>query len=520
MHKIGFEIETLAPVIISSASNSTVMTSTHSEISGSIIRGVLAKKYISEKNLRTPYLDEDFKKFFYGDLKFLSATPKILQDRSFILPLSLQSGKKGTDDENKILDLLSEQEIPQGYKSFRGYGIVDGEKIVKGAVKKNISLHMSRNLGNERLSGKSAEGHIYNYESLDAGQIFCGEIIGNQSELEKFAETLNLKNNSADIFIGKSRFTQYGRCKITFGDVEKINLPSPEEKIFLRLESPLISEEDYFIDAKKILQKEVVEELNKVFGENICSIGKIFASAVEVENFVTHWAMKRPRVLALAAGTVFELKLSKTLDGKNFELLAEKIFSGFGIRTEEGFGQARFWTAKNFTHEEIRNREPAKPEKFFEMTLKTAEKIFLAHCLEQIRIYAYDDAEKLKLRGEHLTHFFSRMDSILSNANSSDDVQKSFQTQIKSEIRGGSLFETNLKDLRMTNGQTFFDVLTGNADFPRSVEDLKEDLKFGDLLEELGINLDFMRKKLFAEYLQNYFRFARKLSAKGGDDDE
>lgn len=521
MHTISFEIETLSPVVISSASNSTVMTSTHSEIGGAIIRGVLAKKYISEKNLKTPYLDEEFKKFFYGDLKFLSATPKIFNRRSFILPLSLQSGKKGTPDENKISDLLNDGEIPKGYKNFRGFGIVDGKKIFKTDVKKNISLHMSRNLANERLSGKSEEGHIYNYESIDAGQKFCGEIIGKENNLKKFVETLNLKNNSMKIFVGKSRFTQYGKCKISFGDVEEIILPPAREKIFLRLESPLISEEDYFIDAEKILQKEIVDVLNETFGENIFTLGKIFASAVEVENFVTHWSMKRPRVLALAAGTVFELQVSKILYAENFKILAEKIFSAFGIRTEEGFGQLRFWQAEEvLTSEKIKNPEPQKPKNFSKKTLEIAEKILSTRCLEQVRIYAHDDAKKLKLRGENLTHFFSRLDSILSSFSNSDDVQKNFQLQLESEIRGGSLFETNLKNLRMINGQTFFDVLTGRANLPRSVEDLKKDLNFGELLQELNLNLDFVQKKFFAEYLKNYFRFARKFSAKGGDENE
>lgn len=522
MQKISFEIETLAPIVISSASNSTVMTSTHSEISGSIIRGVLAKKYIAEKNLQMPYLDADFKKIFYGKLNFLSATPKILNQRSFILPLSLQSGKKGTDDANKILDLLTEKNIPQGYKNFRGYGIVADKKIFKSEVKKNISLHMSRNLQNERLSGKSEEGHIYNYESLDSGQKFCGEIIGDDIELQKLVETLNLKNNSAEIFVGKSRFTQYGKCKITFGDIEKINLSAPvHEKIYLRLESPLVSVEDYFIDAEKILQIEVVEVLNKIFGENIFTLGKIFASAVEVENFVTHWSMKRPRTMALAAGTVFELKFEKKLSADEFKILAEKIYSGFGIRTEEGFGQTRFWQIEDFlTYSEIEKVETAKPENFSSDTIKIAKKILLSRCLEQVRIYAYADAKNLKLRGENLTHFFSRLDSILNSFENSADIQKNFQLQLKSEIRGGSLFETNLKNLRMVNGQSFFDVLTGRAELPRSVEDLKKDLNFGNLFEELGINFDFVQEKFFAEYLKNYFRFARKFAAKGGDENE
>ena len=521
MHKISFEIETLAPVVISSASNSTVMTSTHSEIGGAIIRGVLAKKFISEKNLKTPYLDAEFKKFFYGDLKFLSATPKILNRRSFILPLSLQSGKKGTEDENKILDLLSDKEPPRGYKSFRGYGIIDEKEIFRTDVKKNISLHMSRNLENERLSGKSEEGHIYNYESIDAGQKFCGEILGKENDLKKFVEILNLKNNSMKIFVGKSRFTQYGKCKISFGDVEEIILPQAREKIFLRLESPLISEEDYFIDAEKILRKEIVDVLNKTFDENIFSLGKIFASAVEVENFLTHWSMKRPRVLALSAGTVFELHVSKILYAENFKILAEKIFAGFGMRTEEGFGQARFWQVEDvLTYGKIEKSEIVKPKNFSKKTLEIAEKILLARCLEQIRIYAHDDAEKLKLRGENLTHFFSRLDSILSSFSNSADVQKNFQLQLESEIRGGSLFETNLKNLQMINGQSFYDVLTGRANLPRSAEDLKKNLNFGELLQELNLNLDFVQKKFFAEYLKNYFRFARKFSAKGGDKNE
>jgi len=506
MHKISFEIETLSPVIISSA-NTAVMTSTHSEISGSAIRGALAKKFIAEKNLQAPHLDQDFKKFFYGDLNFLSATPKILNQRSFVLPLSLQSGKKGTADENKISDLLKAEEVPQGYKSFRGYGVSVDDKIFKADVKKNISLHMSRSLENERLSGKSEEGHIFNYESIDAGQIFCGEIIGSEIELQQLADALNF-DISQVIFLGKSRATQYGKCKITFGDVEKINLPTAEGTVFLRLDSPLISTADYFIDAEKVLQAEVVDILNNLAGKNIFTLGKVFSACVEVEK------KYQPKVLALAAGTVFEIKLAEAF---NF---AEKIYSGFGVRNEEGFGQARFWQAENFTHEKLNDTEPVKPEKFSAETVEIAKKILLARCLEQVRIYAYDDAEKLKLRGEHLTHFFSRLDNILSSFENQADAKKNFQLQIKSEIRGGSLFETNLKILRMANGQTFFDVLTGEAEIPRSVEDLKKDLHFETLLEELGINLDFVQEKIFAEYFKQYFRVARKLSAKGGDDFE
>ena len=521
MYKLSFEIKTLAPVVISSAGNSSVMTSTHSEISGSIIRGVLAKKYISEKKLKTPHLDDIFRKFFYGDLKFLAATPEVSGRRSFILPLSLQKGKTGTKDEKNILDLFTVEEIPKGYKSFRGYGADVGEKIFTAEVKKNISLHMSRNLEKERLSGKSSEGHIYNYESIAAGQKFFGAIVGEKNDLKKFSDALNLENSSENIFVGKSHFTQYGKCKITFGGVEEISLPSVPKKIYLCLESPLVPPEDYFTDAKRILQAEIADVANKIVGEDIFSIGKIFSSSVEVENFVTHWAVKRPRVQALAAGTVFELRTEKILSPENFKRLAEKIFSGFGMRTEEGFGQASFWEARNFTYAQKEKNEPKKPEKFSDTTIKIAEKILSERFFEQVRMYAYDDAKKLNLGGENLTHFFSRLSAILSNSNYSDDVRQNFITQLNLERRSGSLFDDNLKKLKMTNGQTFFDVFNGKADFPRSVEEIKKDLKLDELFGELEISSDFLNKKFFAEYLQNYFKAARKFAAtKGGDFNE
>ena len=128
MYELKFSLETLSPIVITAMSNSTVMTKSHDEISGSIIRGLLASRYVTEKKLGdSAYKDAAFRKIFYGGLKFITATPAVSDKRSFILPLSLQRGKKGTDDNNFAKDLFIEN--PIGYKTFRGYGIVDGDKI-------------------------------------------------------------------------------------------------------------------------------------------------------------------------------------------------------------------------------------------------------------------------------------------------------------------------------------------------------------------------------------------------------
>lgn len=43
---------------------------------------------------------------------------------------------------------------------------------------------MSRSKANERISGKSEKGHIYNYEALETGQIFRGQIWEQKVSLE------------------------------------------------------------------------------------------------------------------------------------------------------------------------------------------------------------------------------------------------------------------------------------------------------------------------------------------------
>ena len=76
----------------------------------------------------------------------------------------------------------------------------------------------------------------------------------------------------------------------------------------------------------------------------------------------------------------------------------------------------------------------------------------------------------------------------------------------------------------MMNGQSIYDVMMNDADFPRKIDELKNDLKnFSNLIDELEIkDFKFVENKFYGEYLQNYFRTARKFAAgmKGGGDDE
>lgn len=509
MHQIKFSIKALSPLVISAASNSTLMTESHDEISGSMIRGILATRYIQENNLgNNAHEDKNFQDLFFGELKFLSATPAISDKRSFILPQSLQRGKKGTDNEKDVHDLLSDKQAPIGYKSLRGYGIVDGEKIFTVSLNKNIFMHMSRSEAKERISGKSEEGHIYNYEALESGQIFCGQILGTENLLKKLA----LENKNFVDCIGRSRSTQYGKCEFIFGAIEEIAFQDFGEKIYLRLESPLISANDNFISAKNVLKAEVIDKLDGDF-----SLGKVFASGTEVENFVAIWGMKRPRVQALAAGTVFEITANQEFDKKT---LHEKLYKGFGMRTEEGFGQIRVWNTGNFTLDKFKKNEVTTHKEFSELTKKFAKNILLEKYLEQLRIYAHEDATALteQLQRGNFTHFFSRLNEILSSVGT-ENVRANFKEKLKAEIKDGTLFQDNLKKIYVNN-QKLYDILTGSAKLSYEEKNILG-IDKRNLFDEIGFDESSYKDKFCLEYMKNFFRSARKIAAmKGGDNND
>ena len=521
MHRLKFSIKTLSPIVLTSTSNSTVMTETYETFSGSIIRGVLASRFVKVQKLKDEAHDETFREIFFGGLKFLPANPEVLNKRSFVLPLSLQRGKAGTPDKDTVYDLLKTQKNLRGYKSFRGFGVLDEDKKFQTAqVKTNISMHMSRSgdndrEGKERLAGRSTDGQIYNYESIDAEQIFQGEIRGDEKILHKLIDGLKLNNGELIAYIGRSHFTQYGKCLLTFGAVEKIPVKNFSNEIFLRLDTPLIPADDCFISAKKILETEVAKKLGDKF-----LIGKVFASSIEVENFVVPWGMKRPRVMGLAAGSVFELNFSAALTDDDKKLINEKLFEGFGMRTEEGFGQLKVWHSS----EKFTVGEPEKPKvenynqskKLSIETVNLAKKILRERLFEQVRLYAYKDAgelrKQMKLRS-NMTHFFSRLGALLENVDKKN-IRENFKARLNLEVRAGSQFEAHLENLYMANGKKFSDVFIKNSSLPRKVQDVRDDSKLKDVRADINFKEeDFSDDEFFLEYVRNYFRFARKIAS-------
>ena len=491
--------------------------------------------------------DEDFLGLFFDKLRFVAAYPVRALDgkRASFVPASVQCLKDG----EAVRDLLAD--APEaGYKTLRGFAVIEDGGIEKVDVAKNISLHMSRSnvkerqgkergsSSLERLAGRSRDGAIYNYEAVEKGVRFEGEVFGENAALESFMDALGTDSWTAQA--GRARHAQYGACRVQLEPVEFMPEsvePDADNRISLRLETPLLAADDLLSSAAAALQQ-IVDRLNEgTAGEFSLHAydpkrsaaqgdveNTVFADFVEVDNFVGIWGMKRPRAVALAAGSVFAVEKESAWTENDKERLQRLLYDGVGARTEEGFGQLRLWhlqplsLAKRMQQKE--RRAVRSPE-----VRRRAKELLLCAAQRKMVVYAAEDVQKLA-GGNGVSHFFARLDSLWMRGQA--NMQGALREKIRSQKGNATTpFAKNLDAIKL-NGRSLEELLmkANLADMPYNKErrwkkELGEDLEA--FLEDVG-EPDFLtsvtaKEALFYAYWHNFFRFARKAAAgKGGEE--
>lgn len=540
MKQISVHIRTLAPVVLSAMSNATVMTESHSYFSGSIVRGIVANRYIKARGLgEHAEENEAFVSLFFNQLRFVAAYPTAEDGtRSFVLPFSLQKKKDGIE----VLDLMN-QDGKAGYKSFKGFGVEGKDGIQPVTVRKTINLHMSRSDiqnkdGKERLAGRSMAGGIYNYEAIDAGQDFKGAIYGPEEELHALLDGLD--GRTWQCHAGRSRFTQYGRCRIDLGPVEDVPAEAIEpqdDAILVRFDTPYLPENPYASPLRNILESLSAgmegmalrmqdKEFDTMHFSVVDAPQRFFAKEEPVENFVGIWGMKRPREHGLAAGTIFQLKKKDGPWTENEKKLIQNVFyDGIGLRSEEGFGQLRIWP--NRTHclaEQRAANRMTPPTQIHEEVRKRAETILVQHLLAQAQLWAAEDVQASKGSfPDTATHFFSRMDALLGG--NTKDTSSHLRNAIEQERGNGSTpFAKALQRISI-RGRKLGDYVRDEnlKNMPYNQRDwkaLSDAMQLERAMKAVGIagGIEYFQcaEALFYTYWHWFFRYGRKASAGAG----
>jgi CRISPR-associated protein Csx10 len=541
---IPLTIELLSPVVLPMSGGSAVLTSTQSEISGTIVRGLLIGQYLRQNPAAHPEQEDAFRRLFFGDLRYLTAYPGQPGKVSIPLPRSLQKEKDGS----KILDLLT-KEGEAGYKSLKGLGLIDKGIITPVAVRKSIRLHMSRNnetngepsrkdrshMANERLSGRSELGGIYNYEAIDAGQSFCGAVTGPEEELD--ALRLALSDGQFTAHLGRSRYTQYGTVRITLSettDLPQLSDLAADDSVSIRLASPLLPAKrstrraaDAFALIAEAMNRDTKSTAFSVVQEERSQ----FAALETIKGFVGIWGMPRPSETALAAGSVCRLKKSGAPWTREDLIRLNSLgYLGVGSRVQEGFGQFRLSPQQEFSFCPAQT-ESEKPERrsITQPEVKERARRILTHLLatQAAELGAEDVREAFRQQDlpDGITHFLSRLDALLYE---NKDSITAFRSSLTAELDGKNEtipFPRTLRNLHLKNSggarKTLEELLLQSTldQMPYRQEDRLPGLAatgLAEAAEDLGTSVStlWQDNDIFYAYWHAFFRYGRKYAPK------
>lgn len=522
IYQLMVTINLQTPVVLSERSGDLVLTETKDYFSGTVMRGAFASSYLHIQQVINAQKDEDFyQAFLSGRLQYLPAYPADVRgQRAVPLGFTLLKRKPQAQLDNntkEIVDLLK-TEGPAGYKAFKGMGVLNGNIITQLKTSKNIELHMSRNKDHERITGSSVDGGIYNFESLSAGQDFVGIIQGKKEDLRWFkqmAQTkMGFKNDTRTLYFGRSKYTQYGRCKVDLGEICQVPAwPVISGKsVYLHCVTDFLPQNAMFGTAR-----EAVAEILQIGQATGVRLGRVFASVIDVEGFVAVWGLKRPRQRGLAAGSVIELVRETEWTEAELAKLQEALEGGVGERRQEGYGQFGIWIPSDWHLVEEKLIESiTKPAGLPEQVKHTANQIIDQVIAERLRIKAYNDVCSCKnLKGK--AHLFAHLENMMKTCHG--DWKK-----LQEDLADSNTTKDNLRKVKVGK-YNLQEILTGTAPgvkdpyllLPYGGTNWSELIKEGSLkalAEEIGVKLDYRELdksgKLFQQYWIWFSRYARK----------
>ena len=531
MYCLPIKIKTLAPVVLSEKRR-TLMTSSMNVIPGAVMRGILVEQYLNKNtniSRENAHLSSDFQELFFGDLSFVPAFPSKEDAESFVLPLSLQISKSGV----KINDMLknTDPDPAEGFKTKRGIGFITEDiKLCSVSVDKNIRLHINRmtqdgEIDKNRLAGSSQDGRVFSYEAIDADQDFIGGVYGSKEELENILAAL--AEDSWICYVGKSKFTQYGKCRLSLGNIKQVELnPQNREKsICLLLSTPLVLA-DNICDAK-----ESIEEVFGPLGDDI-TIDNIYGEAVEVAGFNRQWNMRRPSRQALAAGTVFRLTKESGWDDPSWSQLEKMCYTGVGLHCEDGYGQLRLWdTTHDLVPEDNNDKKALSTEvKITNNEVQRVAKLILTKRMrELVELKAFNDVQVDKGKENVFAgkaHALARLEKILGPRNKLEEIVSRFTSRIKAELDAENSnnktkpLAKNLKAIRI-GGKELFEILQNSSLVPSKEAqgyipdgwyDFAKETNIPVNMEDGSLKLDDREicGGLFYDYWLAFIRHARK----------
>lgn len=350
-HILRYRLTFKEQVVIPTADGDPNTVVTQQEVPGSSVLGAAAWNYLRHTE-DSPETDETFRRVFLdGGLCFLTAYPEAVDTQQRLLPIphSIREFKKSKATIVNFLKQPPAKLINQPTKRLgRHYGRIGGKGLETQTVKTKRNYHHAR--ADNRTKGRALEGSgtIFQYEAIQAGQIFQGAVLGSKSELADLQKWLR---DGSLIRVGRSRSAQYGETKFEWiGKIEKLCKhtewngflsQSPPRNLGKRL---IITTLSSLLNVNDRGHPDVnfpVQELAAVLGlkASDLTLSSSYTRTETISGYNSHLRLPRQQVPAIGAGSVFEFELARDLTETDQKQLLKLERNGLGMRKNEGYGR-------------------------------------------------------------------------------------------------------------------------------------------------------------------------------------
>lgn len=280
-------------------------------------------KTVAEK---TEFEKEFERLFLSGALIFKNAYIEIGGERGFVIPSSINKVKDSDIYENGVLQKLADVNFEGVQTSDLSEGYISeltGENAVLASVKTELFTHHT-------YRGDGQDGELYSFSAISKNQTFVGGIVGKAKDLKKIIPFLK---EGQIVRIGKSKNSQYGRCRLENIAVKRIvKAKNAADKFAVMLNS-----DTYFINENLVFAAEI-ELLETALAQKLgVKNGKITRESLSLRHtavggYNSKWNLQKYAVPAFKAGTICAFSCDEEVDLSliDGEFIGERNYDGFG----------------------------------------------------------------------------------------------------------------------------------------------------------------------------------------------
>lgn len=345
MKYINYRVTALEPIKMGSQSVTASVEYCLDYLAGSSLRGAFIHALLKQYGYN---LDKEkgIKKELLRQVYFLNAYPEYQGQRTTPAPFCFWAEKKSLAGYDGS-ELKITTEFSPGYKICRKESFVNLSKdSVEGVkVQKQFKLHVS-------VNNDKKDTDMFRYEVIERQQSFVGIIMLQDKEIESekgivnLSEKLKALTDNKIMYIGGSKGSGYGKCRVEFLSETEIN-PEINQSIEGEMGEDLYI---YFLSDGILKNQEGeissqidLRYLKDLFGAEKAELKNGWQENTIITGYNNVWGTVLPQVEGIKAGTIQHYHLSGIKDishaERQMKVLEER---GIGDRRTDGYGRILF----------------------------------------------------------------------------------------------------------------------------------------------------------------------------------